>query len=51
MCVCVCLFQATWDPQSEPNKHCAKMYLKHLLILFGHHCPLGDIHVVASQVQ
>ncbi|XP_053267760.1 cholesterol 7-desaturase nvd [Pleuronectes platessa] len=43
-------WKASWEPQSEPNTHCAKMFLNHSLILFGHRCSLGDIHVVASQV-
>ncbi|XP_069465967.1 cholesterol 7-desaturase nvd-like [Ambystoma mexicanum] len=43
-------WRVQWQPEPEPNKHCSKMILEHCLFLFGKHCSLMDVHVVARQV-
>uniref|UniRef100_A0A4W6FDN5 cholesterol 7-desaturase n=1 Tax=Lates calcarifer TaxID=8187 RepID=A0A4W6FDN5_LATCA len=43
-------WKAQWEPESEPNKHCSQMLVKHALTVFGHHWPLLDVQVVARQV-
>ncbi|TRY95146.1 hypothetical protein DNTS_003854 [Danionella cerebrum] len=39
-----------WKPESEPNKHCSQMLVKHALTVFGRHWPLLDLDVLARQV-
>uniref|UniRef100_A0A3P9JMG5 cholesterol 7-desaturase n=1 Tax=Oryzias latipes TaxID=8090 RepID=A0A3P9JMG5_ORYLA len=41
--------QVEWEA-NKPEKHCSEMNLKHNLILFGSHCSLMDMDVVARQV-
>ncbi|KAM8828909.1 cholesterol 7-desaturase nvd isoform 2-T2 [Spinachia spinachia] len=43
-------WKVEWEPESEPNKHCSQMSVKHALTVFGCHCPLLDVRVVARQV-
>ncbi|XP_041826125.1 cholesterol 7-desaturase nvd [Melanotaenia boesemani] len=43
-------WKVQWEPESEPNKHCSQMMLKHALTVFGYHWPVLDVHVVARQV-
>ncbi|XP_051794690.1 cholesterol 7-desaturase nvd [Acanthochromis polyacanthus] len=43
-------WKAQWIPESEPNKHCSQMLVKHALTIFGYHCSLLDVDVVARQV-
>ncbi|XP_029469917.1 cholesterol 7-desaturase-like isoform X3 [Rhinatrema bivittatum] len=43
-------WKVQWHPEPEPNKHCSQMLLEHALTLFGKHCALLDVHVVARQV-
>ncbi|CAN9504827.1 unnamed protein product [Ophioblennius macclurei] len=43
-------WKVQWEPESEPNKHCSRMLVKHALTVFGCHWPLLDVHVVARQV-
>ncbi|XP_029024970.1 cholesterol 7-desaturase nvd [Betta splendens] len=43
-------WKVRWEPESEPNKHCSQMFVKHALTVFGFHWPLLDVHVVARQV-
>lgn len=43
-------WKARWEPESEPNQHCSQMFVKHSLTMFGIHCPLLDVNVVARQV-
>lgn len=47
----MCSLKARWEPESEPNQHCSQMFVKHSLTLFGLHCPLLDVNVVARQVK
>ncbi|XP_058473619.1 cholesterol 7-desaturase nvd [Solea solea] len=44
------IWKAQWEPESEPNKHCSRMFLQHTLTVFGQHFSLLDVHVVARQV-
>ncbi|KAM3599705.1 uncharacterized protein V6R79_010236 [Siganus canaliculatus] len=39
-----------WEPESAPTQHCANMYVKHAITVFGHHWSLLDVKVVARQV-
>ncbi|KAL4004999.1 plastin-3 [Sarotherodon galilaeus] len=43
-------WKVEWKPESEPNKHCSQMFVKHALRVFGCHWPLLDVSVVARQV-
>ncbi|XP_029301014.1 cholesterol 7-desaturase [Cottoperca gobio] len=43
-------WKVQWKPESEPNKHCSQMLVKHALTVFGCHWPLLDVRVVARQV-
>ncbi|XP_008289977.1 cholesterol desaturase daf-36 [Stegastes partitus] len=43
-------WKAQWIPESEPNKHCSQMLVKHALTIFGYHWSLLDVDVVARQV-
>ncbi|CAK6965094.1 cholesterol 7-desaturase nvd [Scomber scombrus] len=42
-------WKAQWEPESEPNKHCSQMLVKHSLTVFGCHWSLLDVNVVARQ--
>ncbi|XP_029469916.1 cholesterol 7-desaturase-like isoform X2 [Rhinatrema bivittatum] len=44
-------WKVQWHPEPEPNKHCSQMLLEHALTLFGKHCALLDVHVVARQFE
>ncbi|XP_023816724.1 cholesterol 7-desaturase-like isoform X2 [Oryzias latipes] len=41
--------QVEWEA-NKPEKHCSEMNLKHSMTLFGCHCSLMDMDVVARQV-
>ncbi|XP_019365821.1 PREDICTED: cholesterol 7-desaturase-like [Gavialis gangeticus] len=43
-------WKAEWQPEPEPNNHCARMLIKHALTVFGKHFSLLDINVTAKQV-
>ncbi|XP_006009329.1 cholesterol 7-desaturase nvd [Latimeria chalumnae] len=43
-------WKVEWNPESEPNKHCSQMLVKHALTIFGKHFSLLDVNVVARQV-
>lgn len=43
-------WKAQWIPESEPNKHCSQMLVKHALTIFGYHWSILDVDVVARQV-
>ncbi|KAM7369283.1 hypothetical protein PAMP_013563 [Pampus punctatissimus] len=43
-------WKVQWEPESEPNKHCSKMLLKHSITVFGRHWSLLDVNVVARQI-
>uniref|UniRef100_A0A3P9K5W9 cholesterol 7-desaturase n=1 Tax=Oryzias latipes TaxID=8090 RepID=A0A3P9K5W9_ORYLA len=42
-------WKVEWEA-NKPEKHCSEMNLKHNLTLFGSHCSLMDMDVVARQV-
>ncbi|XP_042365709.1 cholesterol 7-desaturase nvd isoform X2 [Plectropomus leopardus] len=44
-------WKVQWEPESEPNKHCSRMLVKHSLTVFGCHWPLLDVRVVARQFE
>ncbi|XP_077944358.1 cholesterol 7-desaturase nvd isoform X3 [Gasterosteus aculeatus] len=44
-------WKVQWEPEPEPNKHCSQMSVKHALTVFGCHCPLLDVRVVARQFE
>eukprot|EP00066_Takifugu_rubripes_P010520 XP_003978421.1 PREDICTED: cholesterol desaturase daf-36-like [Takifugu rubripes] len=43
-------WKVRWEPEPEPNQHCSQMFVRHSLTVFGLHCSLLDVHVVARQV-
>ncbi|XP_025066233.1 cholesterol 7-desaturase-like [Alligator sinensis] len=43
-------WKAEWQPEPEPNNHCAQMLVKHALTVFGKHFSLLDVNVTAKQV-
>uniref|UniRef100_A0A8C7WZ86 cholesterol 7-desaturase n=1 Tax=Oryzias sinensis TaxID=183150 RepID=A0A8C7WZ86_9TELE len=42
-------WKVEWEA-NKPEKHCSEMNLKHSMTLFGSHCSLMDMDVVARQV-
>ncbi|KAM4662457.1 cholesterol 7-desaturase nvd-like [Discoglossus pictus] len=43
-------WKVQWQSEPAPNKHCSDMNLDHAMLLFGKHCPILDVHVLARQV-
>ncbi|XP_013921760.1 PREDICTED: cholesterol desaturase daf-36-like [Thamnophis sirtalis] len=43
-------WEAEWQPEPEPNRHCSVLLLTHHVLLFGKHIACLDLHVKATQV-
>ncbi|XP_010719414.1 cholesterol 7-desaturase-like [Meleagris gallopavo] len=44
------VWEAEWQPEPEPHRHCSRMQLQHTATIFGKRFPLLDLSVSARQV-